>query len=159
MQVADLNQLVQRALQELDYLGKDFVCSGLWCKNTADAYKRFLIDENVDPHFADVQPVEDSHLPKTLFDYIFKTEEVGEIVDDEEVAADAAEPVIDLIAPGTSVVVNVGDGNWTPSEDDKARVTEMLKAAAERAAQSDKQGEQRQEDNEASGQEKQNASE
>lgn len=100
MQVATLNQLVQNALQELDYLSADFVCSGIWCQSTAAAYKRFLIDENADPHFATVQPAEAGHLPKTLFDYIFgAAEQVTEV----------AESVVDLIAPGSTVIVNIGE--------------------------------------------------
>lgn len=108
MQVANLNQLVQNALQELDYLSTDFVCSGVWCATTAAAYRRFLIDEKVDPHFAGVQPAEASHLPKTLFDYIFR--EVTEIAEQvgESVTA-AVEDVIDLIAPGETVIVNIGE--------------------------------------------------
>lgn len=104
MQIANLNQLVQQALQELDYIGKEFVCTGVWCGTTSEAYKRFLIDEGVDPHFAGVRPEEGTHLPKTLRDYIFGA--AAEVV---EAVVETAENVIDLIAPDTAVVVNIGE--------------------------------------------------
>ncbi len=147
MQVANLNQLVQNALQELDYLSKDFVCSGLWCPTTASAYKRFLIDENVDPHFAGVQPVEAAHLPKTLFDYIFDAAE--SVIEQVE---DVSELIVDLIDPqAPAVIVSVGAANFTPD-------AKSLEVQTE-ASKNDTEGEQRQEDNEASGQEKQDAPE
>ncbi len=120
MQVANLNQLVQNALQELDYLSADFVCSGIWCATTAAAYRRFLIDEKVDPHFAGVQPAEASHLPKTLFDYIFR--EVTEVAEQVGEAVSEAVDVVDLIAPGETVVVNIGElslGNQQTAEEEK----------------------------------------
>lgn len=119
MQVANLNQLVQNALQELDYLSADFVCSGIWCATTAAAYKRFLIDEKVDPHFAGVQPAEASHLPKTLFDYIFGA---ADKVADEMGAVSEAVDVVDLIAPGEAVIVNIGElslDNQQAAEEEK----------------------------------------
>ena len=119
MQVANLNQLVQNALQELDYLSADFVCSGIWCATTAAAYKRFLIDEKVDPHFAGVQPAEASHLPKTLFDYIFGA---ADTVADEMGAVSEAVDVVDLIAPGEAVIVNIGElslDNQQAAEEEK----------------------------------------
>lgn len=119
MQVANLNQLVQNALQELDYLSADFVCSGIWCAATAAAYKRFLIDGKVDPHFAGVQPAEASHLPKTLFDYIFGA---ADKVADEMGAVSEAVDVVDLIAPGEAVIVNIGElslDNQQAAEEEK----------------------------------------
>lgn len=144
MQVANLNQLVQNALQELDYLDESFVCSGLWCTTTAAAYKRFLLDEKVDPHFAGVQPSEASHLPKTLFDYIFGA--VTEAADQlGEAVVETAATVIDLVDPNTTVIVNMGELSSTAVE---TAGQEQQPAAAAAEGEQKQQEQQQQEDSE-----------
>lgn len=93
----ELVSLIQRALQGLSYLERDFVCSGVWCSATANSYKRFLIDEGVDPHFTTVQPTDKAQLPASLLDYIYKSEDSSEIVP----------AIVDLIDPTVTITVNI----------------------------------------------------
>lgn len=66
-----LHTQVQTALVGLGYMADDFVCSGLWCEITSNAYAKFLIDQGADPHFARVAPLEARELPGELHELIY----------------------------------------------------------------------------------------